>query len=85
MAADAPGGPCAAQPDPLRVKADGGHRVDELVEFEPVQDCGFPRRVQAQHDDVQRLEGGQVGETVPHRAAWVAATTPRKTCQMSPE
>lgn len=66
MAADAPGGPPAAQPDPLRVEADGGHRVDELVEFEPVEDRGFPRGVQAQHDDVEGLEGCQTGQTGPH-------------------
>ena len=69
VAADAPGGPRAAQTDPLRVEADGGHRVDELVEFQPVQDGGFPRRVQTEHDDVQGREGGQVGEAVPHDAA----------------
>ena len=70
VAADAPGGPRAPQPDPLRVEADGGHRVDELVEFQPVQHGGFTCGVQPQHDYVQGLECSQIGETIPHLAGW---------------
>ena len=44
MTADALRG-AVAQPDLLGVEADGGHRVDELVEFESVQDGGFAGRV----------------------------------------
>lgn len=59
-------GRAVAQPDLLRVEADRGDRVDKLVEFESVKDRGFPSRVQTQHDDVERLEGRDVGEAVPH-------------------
>ncbi|TNN74072.1 hypothetical protein EYF80_015713 [Liparis tanakae] len=45
---------CAvAQLDLLGVEPDGGNRVDELVEFESVEDRGLPGGVQAQHDDDQ--------------------------------
>lgn len=81
VAADAPGGPCAAQPDPLRVEADGGHRVDELVEFQPVEHGGFARRVQAEHYYMQGLEGGQIGETIPHLAGWEGGTACTLTAQ----
>lgn len=38
----------------LAVEADGGHRVEVLVELEPVERGGLAGGVQAQHDDVQR-------------------------------
>ena len=65
VAADALGR-AVAQLDLLGVEADRRDRVDELVEFESVQDGGLPGRVQPQHHDVQGLEGRDVGEAVAH-------------------
>lgn len=65
VAADALGR-AVAQLDLLRVEADGGHRVHELVELEPVEHRGLAGRVQTQHDDVQGLEGRDVGRDVAH-------------------
>lgn len=65
MTADPFGRP-VAELDLLGVEADGGDGVDEFVELQAVEHGGLTSRIQAEHDDVQGLERGNVGEAVPH-------------------
>ncbi len=46
------------------IEADGGGRVDVLVELEAVEDCRFSGRVQADHGTVV---GAEIGQSVCER------------------
>lgn len=64
----------------LAVEANGGHRVEVLVELEAVQRRRLSCRVQSQHDDVEsplrEVEGVQYASTPPSSVGTSPSTLP---------
>ena len=48
----------------LDVESDGGYGADDLVQFQLVQDSGLAGCIQAQHEDLSRMIGEPIEESL---------------------